>query len=529
MNIITYSKEHESFRQRLRLFLQENVIPYVDEWEKDSIIPIEIWKKMGKQGFLCPMVKKKYGGIEGDFLYSVILAEEITKTNHWGLAANHHSDITKLYIEQYATKRVKERYLPQCVSGDSVAAMAATEPDCGSDLFAIQTSAVEVGDYIVVNGSKTFISNGIWSDFVIIMAREKSDGDMEMPLSLLLIPTDTPGFKKGKPFRKLGWRSQDTSELFFNDCRIPKENRIGKKGSGLSIFMENIQAERLIMSIMSMVLSEMIFKKTMKHCKTKVALGKIPSLSQANEFAMIDMATEIKIGRTFIDNLILEHSKGSNILTEITMAKCWSTEIGNRIISKCLDLIGTEGLLDNNPISRAYRDARILRIAGGATETLKDSMVELIGLREKMSMTRKTRSSDVKEIIDASLDAVSCCLPDELDNNTITSNTSNKVISEKLLSIISEIIEVGKEKIRTHDKFTRIGLDSLLTVRFVWKIREFFDVENITIGDIYEAANIDNLTPIVKELCTSSRRRNRNAIVPKIQRRLNYIEDIKSQ
>jgi alkylation response protein AidB-like acyl-CoA dehydrogenase len=275
MQILKYTKEHNRFRERLSSFLAKEVIPYADQWETDGIVPKSVWQKMGQGGYLCPAVSPEYGGLGGDFLYSVIVAEELTQTRIAGLIANLHSDIVVPYIESYASKKLKKKYLPGCVSGDTVTALAMTEPDAGSDLAGMKTEAVEEADEVIINGSKTFISNGINADLIVLAARDPVVEDPYQAISLFLVEDGTSGFKRGRKLDKMGMHSQDTAELFFTNCRIPKNNRLGKKGVGFLMLMEKLQQERLVCALMAVPAAEYILKWTTDFCKESI---KRPSL-----------------------------------------------------------------------------------------------------------------------------------------------------------------------------------------------------------------------------------------------------------
>ncbi len=229
MQILPYKKEHHEFRKRLREFCKKEVIPNIPMWEQQKLVPKEVWQHMGRSGFLCPTVDKRYGGLGGDFLYSVILAEEIAYTNHSGLFASLHSDVVVPYIVSYGSEEIKQKYLPGCVKGDIITAVAMTEPDAGSDLSSIKTIAQDQGDYFVLNGSKTFISNGINCDLVVVAARDPDIEDPYKAMSLYLVEDGTEGFNKGNKLDKMGMHSQDTAELFFVNCKIPKKNILGQK------------------------------------------------------------------------------------------------------------------------------------------------------------------------------------------------------------------------------------------------------------------------------------------------------------
>ncbi len=381
MEILQYTDEHLDFRKRLRAFLKAEVTPYVDQWEADHIVPKNAWRAMGQAGFLCPAVSSEYGGIDGDFLHSVILIKEIMRTNHTGLAAPLHSDIVVPYIESYASALLKSRYLPGCVSGDIITAVAMTEPDAGSDLASLKTTAVEEGDAVVINGSKTFITNGINADLIIVAARNPEEENPYQAISLYLLEATTPGFKHGRHLEKMGYHSQDTAELFFSDCRIPVENRLGTKGSGFLMLMEKLQQERLVCAIMGVAAAEFTLAWTLDACKkTTSDKGKPLSKSQAVQFALVEMTTETKLGRTFVDKLVADHMEGLNVVIETSMAKYWATEMANRVADRCLALIGEQAITEACPIVRTFRDARVMTIFAGTNEIMKGITAKFMGL-----------------------------------------------------------------------------------------------------------------------------------------------------
>ncbi len=380
MDILNYTDKHLDFRQRLRAFLKAEVTPFVDRWEKEHIVPKSAWRAMGQAGFLCPALSSEYGGIDGDFLYSVILIEEIMQTNHTGLAAPLHSDIVVPYIDTYASGEIKEKYLPGCVSGEIITAVAMTEPDAGSDLASLKTTAVEKGDTVVINGSKTFITNGINSDLIIVAARDPEEENPYQALSLYLVEASTPGFKRGRHLEKMGYHSQDTAELFFSNCRIPIENRLGEKGGGFIMLMEKLQQERLVCAIMGVAAAEFLLDWTLAACKETRAGDKPLSKSQAVQFALVEMATETKIGRTFVDKLVADHMEGLNVVIETSMAKYWTTEMSNRVADRCLSLMGERANTEMCPIVRTFRDARVMTIFAGTNEIMKGITAKFMGL-----------------------------------------------------------------------------------------------------------------------------------------------------
>lgn len=380
MEIITYTEEHRIFRDSARKFFEKEVTPHVEEWEEAGIVSRDAWKKMGDQGFLCMQVPEEYGGLGVDFLYSVILMEELGRTNHFGLAAYLHSDIVVPYIASFASEEIKHKYLPGCVSGDTITAVAMTEPNTGSDLAAIRTSAVDDGDHVVINGQKTFISNGILCDLVVLAVRDPKVENPHQAIDLYVVEAETPGFEKGRKLKKVGWHSQDTAELFFNDCRVPKANRLGTKGSGFLMLMEKLQQERLMCSIGAQVLAEIVLEMTIKYCKERVAFGRPISKFQNTQFRIVEMATEVKLGRNFLDKLILEHVHGENIVVEVSMAKFWITEMARRVADGCLQLHGGYGYCEEYPVARAWRDVRVMSIFAGTNEIMKGIVAKFMGL-----------------------------------------------------------------------------------------------------------------------------------------------------
>jgi acyl-CoA dehydrogenase len=380
MNIIPYTAEHHIFRDSLRKFLDKEIVPHVEEWEEAGIVPRSAWKKMGEQGFLCTGVPEEYGGVGADFLYSVIVCEELVKSNFSGLAASLHSDICVPYISSFASEEQKRKYLPGCISGDIITAVAMTEPNAGSDLAKIKTTAAEDGEHIVLNGQKTFISNGINCDLLIVAARDPAVQQEHQAVDLYLVEAGTPGFEKGKQIKKIGWHSQDTAELYFTDCRIPKMNRLGDKGSGFLKLMMKLQQERLVCAMAAVIAAEYMLDFTIKYCKERNAFGRPISKFQHVQFEIVEMATEAKLGRTFIDKLIMDHIEGKNIVVEVAMAKYWTTDMAFRVADRCLQLHGGYGYCEEYPIARAWRDIRVTRIFAGTNEIMKTIAARFMGL-----------------------------------------------------------------------------------------------------------------------------------------------------
>jgi len=335
---------------------------------------------MGKEGFLCPLVPVEYGGPGLDFLYSVIVNDEMARINFTGLAAGLHSDIVVPYILSYGSEQQKKHYLPECVSGNIVAAVAMTEPDAGSDVASMATTAIEDGNYIVINGSKTFISNGVNCDIVILAAKDPAVENRHQAVSLYIVEAGTPGFTKGAPFEKMGWNSQDTAELFFSNCRIPKKNRLGRAGDGFMMLMGKLQQERLVCALGALFSAENMLEYTIKHCKNSFVDGRAKSRSQAVQFALVEMASEIRIVKTFIETLVIDHINGEQIISETSMAKYLTTDMVKRIGSRCLDLQASDGSFETSPLVRQFRDNRITSIFAGTNEIMKGIIAKMMQL-----------------------------------------------------------------------------------------------------------------------------------------------------
>jgi alkylation response protein AidB-like acyl-CoA dehydrogenase len=380
MDILQYTPEHDAFRKRLKAFIAKEVTPNVDQWEKDGIEPRDIWQKMGRGGFLCTDIDPVYGGMGGDFLYSVIVTEELSYSNHTGLAAGLHSDVVVPYINAFGSDEQKQKYLPGCVSGDIITAVAMTEPGAGSDLAGMSTTAEQEGDEVVINGSKTFISNGINADIVIIAAKDPAVENPYQALSLYIVETGTPGFERGRHLDKMGWRSQDTAELFFSKCRIPAANCLGERGHGFLMLMQKLQQERLMCAVGAVTAAERIVEWVTDYCKNTTVSGKPLSKPQANQFALVEMATDVKLGRAFMEKLVADHMEGQEIIIETSMAKFWTTEMARRVADRAMDLFGNEATIEKYPITRAWRDVRVMSIFAGTNEVMKGIAAKFMGL-----------------------------------------------------------------------------------------------------------------------------------------------------
>ncbi|KON87687.1 acyl-CoA dehydrogenase [Sporosarcina globispora] len=374
-------EEHEIFRESLRKFLEKEAYPNYDKWEEDRLIPREFWRKMGVQGFLCPDIEGKYGGSDVDWGFSVVINEELERVGSGMVGIGLHNDIVVPYITGYGTEEQKERWLPKCAAGEIITAIAMTEPGAGSDLAGIRTTARLEGDHYIVNGEKTFITNGIHSDLIIIACKTDSHAvPRHKGVSLLAIERGTKGFTRGRKLNKVGLHCQDTAELIFEDCKVPKENLIGEEGKGFLYLMEKLQQERLVVAITAQVASEEMLKLTLDYVKNREAFGKPISQFQNTQFKIAEMATDIEMGRSFLDQLITEHMAGKDVVTKVSMAKWKLTESARKIAAECMQLHGGYGYMEEYEIARRYRDIPVASIYAGTNEIMKTIIAKNLGL-----------------------------------------------------------------------------------------------------------------------------------------------------
>ena len=378
---IPFEEEHKILRNSLTRFLENEYVPHLEEWCEAGVMPREHWKKLGEQGYLCPWVAEEYGGMGADFLYSVILAEEIAR--HLGdsaIGVPLHSDMVMPYIDSYGSPEQKARWMPGAVSGEKILAVAMTEPGAGSDLAAIRATAKRSGDDYVVNGQKTFITNGTQADLVVVAVKTNTEVNPHQGMSLVVVERDTPGFMVSQKLKKIGIHFQDTAEMAFEDCRIPAENLLGEEGKGFYYLMEKLQQERLVVTLSAQVRAEVVLEDTIAYCKSRELFGSPLSAMQNTQFRVAEMATEIEFGRCMVDRLIVEHMKGEDVVTEVSMAKWWITEMLNRVANQCLQLHGGYGYMVEYPIARAWVDARVQTLYAGTTEVMKMIIAKRMGL-----------------------------------------------------------------------------------------------------------------------------------------------------
>ncbi len=374
------SEEHQIFRDSFKKFVSKEITPHIAEWEQQQAVPRSLWHKMGEQGYLCPWLPEEYGGLGLGFEYSVIINEELLRGNAYGLEVPLHSDVATPYVFSYASPAMKERWLPGCTTGEVITCIGLTEPNTGSDLAAIRTKAVRDGDSYVINGQKTFITNGYIADLIVLAVKTDSDAGHK-GISLILVDKDAPGFHRGRKLEKMGAHLAETAELFFEDCRVPAGNLLGEEGKGFKYMMAKLQQERLEVSIKCQLLAEEALKEALNYVNVREAFGKLIGNFQFNAFRLADMATEVQIGRTFLDSLIKDHIEGKNIVQKVSMAKYWLGEMVNRVAYQAVQLHGGYGYMEEYRVCKIYRDVRALSIFAGTSEIMKLIISRGLGLK----------------------------------------------------------------------------------------------------------------------------------------------------
>ncbi|WP_028642715.1 acyl-CoA dehydrogenase family protein [Nocardioides sp. URHA0020] len=375
-----YEQEHEDFRSSVRTFLEKEVVPFHDQWEKDGQVSREVWTRAGEAGLLCFDVEEQYGGAGvKDFRYNTVVAEEMARVGASGPGFPVHSDIIVPYISALGTDEQKQRWLPGLVSGEIISSIAMTEPGAGSDLQGIRTSAVDKGDHYVLNGSKTFISNGIMSDLVIVVCRTDPDAGHK-GISLLVVERGMAGFERGRNLDKVGMKAQDTAELFFDNVEVPKENLLGEEGSGFIYLMMNLGQERISIAAMAVAAIEHVLDISLAYAKERTAFGKPIGSFQHNRFVLAEMATHAHIARVFINDCILKLNAGEVDPSLASMAKWWTTELQKQVVDAGVQLHGGYGYMMEYPIAKAFTDSRIQTIYGGTTEIQKEIIGRSLGV-----------------------------------------------------------------------------------------------------------------------------------------------------
>ncbi len=377
-----FTEEHHMFRDAFRHFVEKEIVPYNEQWEKNGIVSRELWLKAGEQGFLGLNVPEAYGGAGvDDFGYSAIIAEETTRVyaTSVGAGIGLHNDIVLPYFLAFASEEQKRRWLPGMCRGELITAIAMTEPNTGSDLAAVTTTAIRQGNTYILNGQKTFITNGILSDVVIVVA--KTDPAMRHKgISLLVVERGMEGFKRGRKLEKMGLKAQDTAELYFEDAIVPVSNLLGEEGQGFYYLMRQLAKERLNVGISAVAACETALEITLEYCKERTAFGKPIGSFQNSRFKLAEMKTETEIARVFVDRCIEDLNAGKLTAETAAMAKWWTSDLQKRVVDQCVQLHGGYGYMMEYPIARLYLDARVQSIYAGTNEIMKEIIGRSMGV-----------------------------------------------------------------------------------------------------------------------------------------------------
>ncbi|HEX6300633.1 MAG TPA: acyl-CoA dehydrogenase family protein [Acidimicrobiia bacterium] len=379
---VIFESDHDLFRETARRFIDNEIVPHVSKWEHAGKVDKEMFRNAGQAGLLGMAIPEEYGGGGvDDFRFNAVIVEEVMAADAFasGMCITLHNDVVLPYFLELSTPEQKERWFPGLVSGELMTAIAMTEPGAGSDLAGIKTTAIRDGDSYVVNGSKTFITNGINSDLVVTVV--KTDPTQQHAgMSLLVIEEGMEGFSRGRNLEKIGLHAQDTAELFFDDVRVPVDNVLGEEGRGFAYLVDHLPQERLSLSVGAIAHAQTAFIWTLDYIKDRHAFGQPIGSFQTVKHTMAEMRTELDIGQTYVDSQIMALNEGDLSAEDAAKAKWWVTDLENRVISKCLQLFGGWGYMEEYPIARAFRDARVQTIYGGTNEIMKDIVGRSLGL-----------------------------------------------------------------------------------------------------------------------------------------------------
>ena len=366
-----FDADLEGFRDTVRKFLEKEAVPFHAQWEQDGQVDRALWNKAGEMGFLCPTAPEAYGGLGCDFRYSAVVIEEIARSGCSGIGWPLHSDIVMPYVLHYGSEHLKQKYIPKLISGEMVGAIAMTEPGAGSDLQGVKTTAIKKGDHYVLNGSKTFITNGQHADVVIVVAKT-NPAEGAKGISLFMVETAWEGFQKGTNLDKVGMKAQDTSELFFQDVKVPVENILGGEGMGFVALMQELPQERLLVGLTALAASETALQWTIDYVKERKAFGKPIANFQNTRFKLAELKADITAGRCFIDRCLELHLSKKLDVPTAAMLKQWSTDLQCRVMDECMQLFGGYGYMWEYPIARAWADSRVQKIYAGTNEIMKE-------------------------------------------------------------------------------------------------------------------------------------------------------------
>ena len=387
-----FDEDHEMFRDASRAFLINEIKPHVDKWAEQEIVDREAFLKAGEQGMLCMWADEKYGGAGiSDFRFEQILLEENAKHGDVGFFIFLHNRLVGPYIGVLGTEEQKERWLPKCVTGEYILAVAMTEAGAGSDVSGIRTKAEDKGDHYLLNGSKTFISNGILADLVIVAA--KTDPNSSHGLSLFVVERGMEGFERGKNFKKMGMHSQDTAEMFFDNVKVPKENLLGEFNRGFYHLMHFLAEERLLSAVGALANAEAAFEVTLEYASDRQVFGRKVADFQVNRFKFADMRMEMDVAQAFIDRCVMANNDGKLTADDAAKAKLFATELEDRVTDQCVQLHGGNGYMDEYPVSRMYTAARVSRIYAGSSEIMREIIARSIGLDPRQKKKQSTKDA----------------------------------------------------------------------------------------------------------------------------------------
>lgn len=378
MNSRWFTEEHELFRQSVKQFVDKEVIPNANDWEENRRIPRDVWLKMGELGFLGINHAEEYGGSDNDFFFTVVLLEEITKGGMAGFAAAHsvHQYMSTAHIAKAGSEDLKQRYLVPAITGEKIGAIAISEPGAGSDVANIRTTATKDGDHYIINGQKTFITNGVYGDFVTVAVKTNKDAG-PAGISLIVVDQGTPGFTTNK-LNKIGWHSSDTAELFFDNVKVPVANLVGQENQGFYYIMESFQLERLVAGISAVAGAGLVLNITLDYINEREAFGRPIKKFQVIRHKLVDLATEIAAARQLTYHTAWQYDNDIFAVKECSMVKMLGTELGKKVVDECLQFFGGYGYMEEYPIARMYRDARVGTIVGGTTEIMKEILAKTI-------------------------------------------------------------------------------------------------------------------------------------------------------
>ena len=375
-----FTDEHELFRQSVRQFIQKEVVPHTEAWEAARRIPVSVFQRMGELGFLGLPFPEQYGGSGADFWFSVVFLEELARCGMGGFttAVSVHEYMAINHIFKAGNAETKQKYLVPAILGEKVAALGITEPDTGSDVSAIRTTAIltESGDEYIINGAKTFISNGTYGDFITLTVKTKPESGAS-GISLIVVDLDSPGITRTK-LNKMGWHSSDTAEIRFDEVRVPAQNLVGQENKGFYYLMESLQLERLVAAVMAVSGAELALDWTLQYLQEREAFGKKIGTFQAIRHKIADVATEIEVAKQFVYHTCWLFSQGDSVVKECSMAKLYTSEMQKRVVDTCLQFFGGFGYIEDYPIARAYRDARVGTIAGGTSEIMREIIAKIV-------------------------------------------------------------------------------------------------------------------------------------------------------